>query len=259
MGPTREARPATPSLIIVKWLSVLSSCSVSGSWALSMRPFSLYAPEMDEAAIGDAHMRGAATVTLTRVMLAGQPCQPRDQPHRECPRPGFWPYFLLDHWPHTAAVSLDRTALPRSELCGCFPAHGCGSRRDALLSRPIHFTKGWRQLQAPTRRDNSDGAIEFPENGATKRVSGALDEAIFSVPTRDGQDDNRGVTTGRRGPIASSPVILRLSPRDRPSACLIESAGDPQSEQDDRPGYGSSRPRAASRLYRRAYRVVGRV
>ncbi len=83
---------------------------------------------------------------------------------------GFWPYFLFDHWPHTAAVSLDRTALLRSELCGCFPAHACGSRRDALLSRPIHFTKGWRQLQAPTRRDNSNGAIEFPENGATKRA-----------------------------------------------------------------------------------------
>ncbi len=33
---------------------------------------------------------------------------------------GFWPYFLLDHWPHLAAVSLDRTALLRSELCGCF-------------------------------------------------------------------------------------------------------------------------------------------
>jgi len=83
---------------------------------------------------------------------------------------GFWPYFLFDHWPHTAAVSLDRTALLRSELCGCFPAHACGSRRDVLLSRPIHFTKGWRQLQAPTRRDNSDGAIEVPENGVTKRA-----------------------------------------------------------------------------------------
>ncbi len=201
MGPTREARPATPSLIIVKWLSVLSSCSVSGSWALSMRPFSLYAPEMDEAAIGDAHMRGAATVTLTRVMLAGQPCQPRDQPHRECPRPGFWPYFLLDHWPHTAAVSLDRTALLRSELCGCFPAPACGRRRDALLSRvPFTSRKGGSgpidvQIKNETPRpaatrterpislkhyltsysylrrdDNSYRATEFPENGALKRA-----------------------------------------------------------------------------------------
>ena len=43
-------------------------------------------------------------------------------------------------------VELQLTALLGSELCVCFPAHACGSRRDTLLSRPIHFMKGWRQL-----------------------------------------------------------------------------------------------------------------
>ncbi len=57
---------------------------------------------------------------------------------------GFWPYFLLDQWPHIAAVSLDRIALLGSESHVCLSAHACGSRLDALLPRRIHFTKGWR-------------------------------------------------------------------------------------------------------------------
>jgi len=88
-------------------------------------------------------------------------------------------------------VELQLTALLRSELCGCFPAHACGRRRDALLSRPIHVTKGWRQLQAPTRRDTSDGAIEFPENGATKRFIGTLDEADWTSDGQRGSERDR--------------------------------------------------------------------
>ncbi len=56
---------------------------------------------------------------------------------------GFWPYFLLDHWPHTAAISLDRIDLLGSESCACLSAHAYGSRLNALVSRPIRFTKGW--------------------------------------------------------------------------------------------------------------------
>ncbi len=69
--------------------------------------FSLYAREMDEAAIGDAHMRGSATVALTRIMLAGQPRQPRDQPHRECPRPASLHGSLADNLHPGVGISLD--------------------------------------------------------------------------------------------------------------------------------------------------------
>jgi len=33
-------------------------------------------------------------------------------------------------------------ALLGSESCVCLSAHACGSRLDALVSRPVHFTKG---------------------------------------------------------------------------------------------------------------------
>ena len=42
----------------------------SGSWALSMRPFSLSPPEMDEAAIGVVRMGRLTAVALTLIVLA---------------------------------------------------------------------------------------------------------------------------------------------------------------------------------------------
>ncbi len=71
----------------------------------------------------------------------------------------------------------------------------------------------------------------FPKDA--RSATPCLDDAIFSVPTRDGQGDNRSATKSRREPSASSRVILRLSPHDRPSLRIIESAGDPETEQDD--------------------------
>jgi len=44
---------------------------------------------------------------------------------------------------------------------------------------------------------------------ARKTDSGTLDEAVFSVPIRDGRGDNRCATKGRRGPIS---IITRDSP-----------------------------------------------
>ncbi len=61
---------------------------------------------------------------------------------------GFWPYFLLDQWPHVAAVSLDRMALMwnrtannfeclRSiDRCAVNPSHQCAGM-DARLSEAV--------------------------------------------------------------------------------------------------------------------------
>jgi len=48
----------------------MSVAMIKGSWALSMRPFSLSPPEMDEAAIGVVRMGRLTAVALTLIVLA---------------------------------------------------------------------------------------------------------------------------------------------------------------------------------------------
>jgi len=49
---------------------VVSLLAIDGSWALSMMPFPLYAPEMAEAAIGVVRTGRLAAFALTLIILA---------------------------------------------------------------------------------------------------------------------------------------------------------------------------------------------
>ncbi len=148
--------------------------------------------------------------------LAACPLQTAAQ--REC----HFSRFMAPNLARPVAPCLDhftrQNYLLSGESCACCLAHACRSWLDALVSRHIHFTKGWQWLQSPMWRGGSYGVHRVPRGQGHKanKVTGNSEQsdrecgrAILYRQTR--ADEGKA----RRGAFPSDTPGRRYAPPSR--------------------------------------------